>query len=224
MNSTYTFIIAILGLLIWNGCRKDIGAEQAILAPANPATTLAGDDVNICDDTAAFKSMVDLQPLAHLQSCYSCAAVKKVLGLGEIPWKGNCEVYIADSTLQLRFMTYYPYFDELLLREYLAVSYIPLHIGIYPIFNHTDWLQDPEKSFGTYSRMLDDGDVSDGFWGTDTNCSSYLEITRLDLEDREVEGRFEIHLKLKTQGTAGILYSERINFLNGRFKADIEHY
>jgi hypothetical protein len=69
---------------------------------------------------------------------------------------------------------------------------------------------------------LDDGDVGDGSWTTDTTCVSYIEITRLDLADREIEGKFEIHLKMELQGTHGILYSERINFLNGRFKAEIE--
>lgn len=85
-------------------------------------------------------------------------------------------------------------------------------------------MQNPEKSFGVYAKSLDDGDVADGLWGTDTLCTSYIEITRLDLEDREVEGRFEIHLIMKAQGTSGILYSERVNFLNGKFKSDIKIY
>lgn len=222
MNSTYPFILVVLVLL--NGCRKDAGPRQAIPNHVNQATIISGTGITGCDDTSAFKSNVDLQPLAYLQNCYSCTAVKEVPGLGEIPWTGNCEVYIADSTLQFRFNTYQPYFDEFLLRESLSFNYIPLHVGVRPVFDYVNWAQDPEKSFGSYSRSLDDGDVSDGLWGTDTNCISYIEITRLDLKDWEVEGRFEIHLIMKEQGTNGILYSERINFLHGKFKAEIEKY
>ncbi|MBN8678451.1 MAG: hypothetical protein J0M29_09515 [Chitinophagales bacterium] len=222
MNSTFPFLVVLLILL--NGCQKDAGFRQAILLNTNSTNMVIGTDLTGCDDTSAFKSDVDLQPLAFLQSCYSCNAVKEVPGLGEIPWTGNCEVYFADSTLAFRFNTYQPYFQEFLLRETLAFNYIPNSIGIHPVFNWVDWAQDPEKSFGSYARSWDDGDVSDGLWGTDTHCTNYIEITRLDLEDWEVEGRFEIHLKMKEQGTNGILYSERINFLNGKFKAEIEKY
>lgn len=222
MNSTFPFLVVLMILL--NSCRKDVGFRQTIPLNTNSKNMVIGTDLTGCDDTSAFKSNVDLQPLAFLQNCYSCVTVKAVPGLGEIPWTGNCEVYIADSTLQFRFMTYYPYFQELLLREYLAFNYIPMNVGVYPVFDYVNWAQDPEKSFGSYSRSWDDGDVSDGFWGTDTHCTNYIEITRLDLEDWEVEGRFEIHLKMKEQGTNGILYSERINFLNGKFKAEIEKY
>lgn len=219
MKLKYQLAIALLGLLVWNGCKVDI--EQPL---TNEQLTKTDVVVTGCDDTTAFKSSVDLQPLEYLRNCYSCTAIKQVPGLGEIPWTGNCEVYIADSTLQLRFMTYKPYFEELLLREYLAFDYVPISIGIRPILDYDQWQQNQSLSFGSYARLLDDGDVSDGFWGTDTTCMSYIEITRVDLEDMEVEGRFEIHLRMKEQGTHGILYSERINFLNGRFKAGIEDW
>ncbi|MCC7466337.1 MAG: hypothetical protein IT261_08720 [Saprospiraceae bacterium] len=222
MNSTFPFVVVVLALL--TGCRKDIGLRQAIPLNDNPTNSPINTSFTGCDDTSSFKSNADLQPLAYLQNCYSCEVNKEVPGLGEIQWTGNCEVYIADSTLIFRFNTYQPYFEELLLRETLEFGYIPLHIGIFPIFDYIDWAQDPEKSFGSYSRSWDDGDVSDGLWGTDTHCTNYIEITRLDLEDWEVDGRFEIHLKMKEQGTNGILYSERINFLNGKFKAEIEKY
>ncbi len=222
MNSTYTYIIVVLILLI--GCRKDTRLSQKIPFNANLSTNLKGAGFMGCDDTSSFKSIVDLEPLSSLQNCYSCTAIKEVPGLGEIAWKGNCEVYIADSILEFRFNTYQPYFNELLLREELAFSYIPIHVGFRPIFDYANWAQDPAKSFGFYSRSLDDGDVLDGAWGTDTQCTSYIEITRLDLEDREVEGRFEIHLSMILQGSSGIFYSERINFLNGKFKAEIKAY
>lgn len=222
MSSAYPYIVVVLILL--NGCRKEAGLGQRIPFNTNSTNIANEADLMVCGDTSAYKSNVDLQILAYLKNCYSCTAIKEVPGLGEIPWAGNCEVYIVDSILEFRFNTYYQYFEEFLLRESLAFSYIPPHVGVRPIYDYSNWVLDPEKSFGSYGRSLDDGDVSDGFWGTDTNCTSYIEITRLDLEDREVEGRFEIHLIIKQQGTNGILYSERINFLNGKFKAEIESY
>lgn len=221
MKPTCQLITALFILLVWNACRKE--AERLETKPlTHEQLPLPGAILSGCDDTSAFKSNVDLQPLEYLRGCFSCTAIKQVPGLGEIPWVGNCQVYIAwDTVLQFRFLTYEPYFEELLLRENLSFNYVPINSGIHPILSSSQWYQNQSISFGYYARLLDDGDVGDGSWTTDTTCVSYIEITRLDLADREIEGKFEIHLKMESQGTHGILYSERINFLNGRFKAEI---
>lgn len=216
-----------LALLITNGCAKD-GEHEIVVAKKTglfEKTEKTEMVMTACDDTTAFKSTVDLESLAILQGCYSCASIKTVPGLGEIPWYGNCEVYIVyDTLLEFRFMTYELYFEEYLKREELSFSYVPLQKGLYAVFDNEQWQQNMGLSFGSYGRSLDDGDVADGFWGVDTTCSNFIEITRLDLGDKEIEGKFEIHLKMKSQGTHGILYSERINFGNGKFKARIFNY
>lgn len=216
-------VAALLVVLSWSNCKK----EHELIPEKNqkyseqlplPGAILLG-----CDDTTAFKSSVDLQPLEYLKNCYSCTAIKQVPGLGEIPWVGNCQVYVAwDSVLYFRFLTYEPYFDELLPREEIGISHVPKSGGSFTIANNGQWQLNQNLVFGSYARLLDDGDVLDGFWEADTICVNYIEITRIDLEDREIEGTFEMHLKMNSQGTHGILYSERINFINGRFKAEIE--
>jgi hypothetical protein len=221
MKFSYKLIGAILILLTCNSCKKEHEMPERHHS-ANKQRATEVEVLSGCDDTTAFKSSVDLEPLEYLKNCYVCTVEKEVPGLGEISWTGNCEVYIADSTLQIRFRSYEPYFEELLPREVLSFNYVPINIGFHQILDYTNWAADPSKSFGGYGRLLDDGDVADGYWEADTTCVNYIEITRLDLEDREIEGKFEIHLKMKSQGTHGILYSERINFLNGRFKAEIE--
>ena len=226
MKLTHQLVIVSLILLAWNGCRKEdekpTNSETKSLA--NEQLTTTGAILLGCDDTTAFKSSVDLQPLEYLRGCYSCTAVKEVPGLGEIPWVGNCQVYVAwDTVLQFRFLTYEPYFEELLLREDLSFNYVSISVGVHPVYDNYQFQQNPGTTFGYYARLLDDGDVGDAGWTTDTICTNYIEITRLDLEDREIEGKFELHLKMVVQGTHGILYSERINFLNGRFKAEIEN-
>lgn len=215
-------IAVLLVVLSWSNCKK----EHEIIPEKNqkhseplplPEAILSG-----CDDTTAFKSSVDLEPLEYLKNCFVCTAVKEVPGLGEISWTGNCEIYIADTVLALRFRSYEPFFEELLPREYLSFDYVPIAKGTYPVSASYQWHLNNSLTFGYYTRLLDDGDVPDGSWTTDTTCVNYIEITRLDLEDREIEGTFEMHLKMNSQGTHGILYSERINFINGRFKAEIE--
>jgi hypothetical protein len=220
MKSTYQLAIVSFVLLLWSACRND--DEWPIKPLANEQ--VAATELNLmgCDDTSAFKSIVDLQPLVYLQNCYSCTAIKQVPGLGEIPWEGNCGAAIIwDTVLLFGFGTKELHFGQFLDRERGLISTVPISVGTYQVFDGADWAVDPSKSFASYSRVLDDGDVGDGHWGVDTSCTNYIEITRLDLEDKEIEGRFELHLKMKTQGSHGILYSERINFLNGRFRAEI---
>ncbi len=215
-------VAALLIVLSLSNCKKEHAIIPEKNQKHNEQLPMQGTILLGCDDTTAFKSSVDLEPLEYLKNCYVCMVEKEVPGLAEISWTGNCEVYIADSTLQIRFRSYEPYFEELLPREVLSFNYVPINIGFHQILDYINWAADPSKSFGGYGRLLDDGDVADGYWEADTTCVNYIEITRLDLEDREIEGKFEIHLKMKSQGTHGILYSERINFLNGRFKAEIE--
>lgn len=221
MKFSNQLISALLIMLLCNSCKKEYETlEKHALIREQPPTV--GAILMGCDDTSAFKSSVDLQPLDYLKNCHSCTAIKQVPGLGEIPWVGNCEIYIAENTLQFKFKSFESYFEELLLREDLFLGYVPISPGIHQMYDYESWVADPSKSFGGYGRLLDDGDVGDGYWDVDTTCTNYIEITRLDLEEREIEGKFEIHLKMKSQGTHGILYSERINFLNGRFNAEIE--
>jgi hypothetical protein len=214
MKFPYQLIAAMFILLVWGSCKK----EHEILEKNRPASEqlhTAEAFLLGCDDTTTFKSSVDLQPLEYLRNCYVCTAIKQVPGLGEIPWKANCMVNIVDTMFRFGFYTYEPWFEELLPREELSFVYMPMSIGVHPVDN---WLQNS----GHYVRLWGDGDLVGAGWETDTICVSYIKLTRIDLDNEEIEGEFEIHLKLKYPDLTGILHSERINFINGKFTAEIE--
>lgn len=213
MKLPYLLVAALFAILLWGSCKKELEFPEKN-RPIGEQLPKAGAILSTCDDTTAFKSSVDLQPLEYLRNCYVCTAVKQVPGLGEMPWKANCYVSVVDTTFRFAFYTYESWFEELLLREALDFVYIPMNIGVYPVDN---WVQ----NHGGYSRWLGDGDLLDAAWETDTTCTSYIEITRFDLEDKEIEGNLEIHLKMLWQSMLVYSYSERINFLNGKFKAEI---
>lgn len=172
-------------------------------------------------DPVYFKSLVDLEPLTFLPDSFLCTATKEVPGLGTIPWTANCEVYISDNTLQFRFRTMQ---DTIYkgIREHLYCDYVPIKQGYYSAGTFDAYAQPPVyNTFATYSRTLDDGDVADGFWTVDESKINFIEITYLDLNQKRVEGKFDLYFLMKSQGTHGILYSEQINFKSGSFSARI---
>jgi hypothetical protein len=85
-------------------------------------------------------------------------------------------------------------------------------------------LQNITTIFSVYGRFLDDMGLPDAYWAIDTTCVNFIEITQLDLECNEVRGNFEMHFKMVQQGQTGVLYSERINFNNGKFYSHITQY
>jgi hypothetical protein len=173
------------------------------------------------NDPVYFKSLVDLEPLTFLPDSFLCTATKEVPGLGSIPWTANCEVYIADNTLQFRFRTMQDTITKGL-REHLYCDYVPILQDYHEVGNFDAYAQPPVfNTFATYGRSLDDGDVADGFWTVDETKVNFIEITYLDLVERKVEGRFDLYFLMKEQGTHGILYSEQINFKSGSFTARI---
>lgn len=173
------------------------------------------------NDPGYFKSPVDLEPLTFLPDSFLCTATKEVPGLGSIPWTANCEVYIADNTLQLRFRTMQDTITKGI-REHLSISYVPMMPKQHIVGYFDAYAQPPVfNTFATYGRSLDDGDVADGFWTVDESKVNFIEITRLDFEEKKVEGRFDLYFLMKEQGTHGTLYSEQINFKSGSFTARI---
>jgi hypothetical protein len=173
------------------------------------------------NDPVYFKSLVDLEPLTFLPDSFLCTATKEVPGLGSIPWTANCEVYIADNTLQFRFRTMQDTITKGI-REHLYCDYVPIVQDYYIVGTFDAYAQPPVyNTFATYGRSLDDGDVADGFWTVDETKLNFIEITHLDLDKKQVRGRFDLYFLMKEQGTHGILYSEQINFKSGSFTARI---
>jgi hypothetical protein len=224
VKSLLNILLLSLLLIALSRCAKENVNEAG-----NPTDTFISEGtsvpesiLSVCDDTSAFKSTLDLVPLTYLRNCNTATAVKEVPGLGEINWVGNGRVFLTNSNrLQVNVVTYKTFFEEFLERERVTFNNVPLQEGMHQVFHHFQWQQNQNLNFGGYGRSLADGDVSDGFWNVDTLCNNYIEITRLDLESKEVEGRFEMHVKMFSQSSNGFLYSDRIVFKNGKFKASI---
>jgi hypothetical protein len=223
MKSLLNIFLPALLLVALSGCKKEETNEEG-----NSNHLLIIEDIDIaesiltvCDDTSAFKSSLDLVPFSYIRNCNTATAVKEVPGLGEIDWVGNSQGFLYNNHLYIRIVTYKFIDGYFLPREDATFSNIPLQEGMHQLFNTFQWQQNQNLAYGGYGRLLADGDVSDGFWRADTLCSNYIEITRLDLESKEVEGRFEMHLKMADQSSNGFLYSDRIVFKNGKFKASI---
>jgi hypothetical protein len=191
----------LLGFLL--GCEKE---KQSYFEPERTSQALPS-----CDDTSDFKSTLDLEPLDHIEDCYLASATKAVPGLDSVVWTLNNHATIGlGMGLNLYTSIVSGWFNYLYLREEITMG-VPISVGLHPL------------SSASYIRYLDDGDVFDAEWILDTNCSSYVEITQLDLECREVRGNFELHFILKEQSSF-FQYSERVNFLNGKFEARILQY
>jgi hypothetical protein len=172
------------------------------------------------NDPVYFKSLVDLEPLTFLPDSFLCTATKEVPGLGSIPWTANGEAYLGTSDLNFRFWTYQDTIN-LGIREELFVGHLPIRTGKSVIHGSDYFQQNVGTPLGVYSRSLDDGDVADGFWTVDETKLNFIEITHIDLDKKQVEGRFDLYFLMKEQGTHGILYSEQINFKGGSFTARI---
>lgn len=211
-------IITSLGSLL--GCQKDIQDNFRPIATTDSDTHYL---LPSCDDTTAFKSELDLVQLDWLQDCDACSSIKEVPGLGFISWNANTRALMNDNKISLFFNTYYPYMNLMLQREELYLSNIPSSAGLYPLFDDFHYLQNMNDGYGLYYRAISDGDVSDGYWDIDTLCSSFIEITQVDLECMEIRGKFEVHLKM-VEPSEFYQYSERINFINGKFEARIREY
>jgi hypothetical protein len=221
MKNAKLLTLAIIFISFPN-CQKEEqhSLESEVLLNSNPDIQPAIIPL-VCDDVTAFKSSVDLEPLVFLQDCFSCTATKEVPGLGSISWVSNGIVRSLDDKLYLNFQKSEQNFELLFRRETLNLNDVPMSIGTYVVHDNFFWQQNMEGPHGGYYRLLDDGDVLDAGWSIDTTCLSFIEITQLDLECKEVRGKFEVHLQMVQQGQAGTLYSERINFLNGEFYARI---
>ena len=174
------------------------------------------------EDKDYFTSSVDLEQLTFLPDSFLCTATKEVPGLGSIPWTANCYVYTADTFLEFRFNTYQDTINKGI-RETVACSYVPIKQGRFAAGIFDPYLNPVVyNTFGSYGRSLDDGDVADGYWEIDTAQTNYIDIIKLDLINKRVEGKFDLYFRMRTQGTHGILYSERINFKGGDFRAIIK--
>ncbi len=206
--------------LAFSNCKKEVSnsVEPKIVVSA-PAVNKPI-DVFGCDDTTFFQSSEDLEQLVYLHDCYLCTATKEVPGLGSIPWTANIFVYIVENKLQFQIGTFQDSINWFI-REEIFCAYVPIIAGIHPVFDNYHYNQNPGSTFGGYARSFDDGDVADGYWTIDTTCTNFIEIAQLDLVDKELRGNFSFHLKMLTQGQNGTLYSERINFIDGKFAARI---
>jgi hypothetical protein len=165
-----------------------------------------------------YTTAIDLVLFTWLPDDYLCTATKEVPGLGTVSWTANTRAWISDNNmLNINFMTYtdtvYQY-----QREHIGIQYIPIRLGDHTVY---DDHKNRTTTVGIYARLLADGDVSDAAWRPDLSKNNYVRLTKIDLENRQLEGEFDLHFKIIIQGKHGTAFSERINFKSGKFRAKI---
>lgn len=164
---------------------------------------------------------IDLEILTPLPSDYLCTATKVVPGLGSVNWTANAYASMKDEKISIAFITFQDTLNKEL-REVFRLNNVEISNNKkIRVYEDEYYQKNNNAAFGTYSRRLDDGDVADGFWTVDNSKCNYVKFTKIDLGNRILEGEFDVHFKMKTQSTNGTLYSERINFKNGKFSAEI---
>jgi hypothetical protein len=210
---TFIFCFSIIIIFFPNCQKEELHVSKPAALPNANSEDKSSVVLLLCDDETAFQSPIDLEPLTYLQDCYSSTATKEVPGLGSISWVSNGSPRNTGGYINFIFDTYEPALDTLLIRESLLIAFVPPSIGTYEVYDN--FMQ--QNIWGVYGRVQDDGETVDAYWSIDTTCLNFIEITQLDLECKEVRGNFEVHFILTTQSLSGILYSERINFLNGKF-------
>lgn len=203
-------IVIVFSLFFCFGCKKEV---EGIGPPTSNSTKPQEEAqlVAICDDTSAFKTDWDFQPLTYVEDCFLCRATKEVPGLDSASWTMNSRAEIG-NTIGLVFETYTPFGQALYLRETVSFA-VPPVVGFHSV----------GENYASYIRTISDGDVIDAIWDIDTNCANIVEITQIDFECEEVRGKFDLHFIL-SDPKSGIPHSDRINFTNGKFEARFKHY
>lgn len=160
-----------------------------------------------------FATQEDLKLLYFKPDSFLCTATKEVPGLGQVNWTANSYGQIHQGRLLLYFFTFQ---DSVFLeqRENLFFNISQAKTGRYTLSMGSDIA----TSFASYERWLADGDVLNATWEVNSETDNTLEITQIDTTSKIVSGKFNINLKMTTQGSRGFVHSERINFHNGAFR------
>ena len=178
---------------------------------------------------APFTSKIDLELLPFWSDSFLCTAVKEIPGLGSVNWTANCAGYIHrpneynnnPESLSIQFTTasnakgsFYE------VRECLNISILPIKVGVFKVLS-APGVPNPDLIFsGSYSHSIADGCVLDALWLIDNTKTNFINITSIDTIAKRVNGSFDVHFKMKTQGKE-TLHSEVINFKSGSFRAKI---
>jgi hypothetical protein len=178
--------------------------------------------LSACKKDDSFKSNVDLEQFTFLPDSFLCTATKEVPGVGKIPWTANCSAWWSpNKRLQILFTTINDR-DEKYIRESLTFGNIIPETGLYQVFDIKSYQNDENLAICTYSRTLSDGDVYDALWACDLSELNNFKVEEIDLVNKIVKGSFNVHLKKKSPGNSGVMYSDHINFKSGQFTARIK--
>ncbi len=154
---------------------------------------------------------------------------KEVPGVGSSNWMCNGIPYRVPPNTKnvLTFKTYSSkYFDKyhvLALREEIYLGGFNLNINDFSnnLTNLAGWQNDTSLISILFTRSEDDGDVVIGSWDLDTTKKNTFKITGIDYERGIFAGTFNFYFYSKDPVEYPEHYSQRINFLNGKFTLPI---
>ncbi|HAD11600.1 MAG TPA: hypothetical protein DCF33_04085 [Saprospirales bacterium] len=194
-------------------------------------------DINLCTETCDRDSLIvinanspDLRKYVIRRDSFSwhghSNAIKSVPDQGEIEWVGNNSIsrlpsgeyylqianYVDTSWVDLEYWAN--------LRERVSVKFNPYNLGVQKILNENAYVNNHIKNYAIYIRSIDD--YTDASWDIDLSENSYVHVTKVDQKSKIAEGEFDLHFKIREQSKLpGVLYSDKLRFRCGRFKARI---
>ncbi|MBL7831424.1 MAG: hypothetical protein JNK41_10385 [Saprospiraceae bacterium] len=174
-------------------------------------------------NTPDFKQYLTIES----DSTYTITATKNVPGIGSAFWKSNGSTIMENGKIDIYFINYsFAYFttDSILVpRELISFQPHNLKIGDFSqlLTNAEGSNKDSTLISPLFVLLTDDGDVAIGSWQLDTTKKNTFKITGIDYERGIFAGTFNFYFYSKDPVEYPEHYSQRINFLNGKFTLPI---
>jgi len=96
--------------------------------------------------------------------------------------------------------------------------YVPKKVGKFPLFSTSKFLQD--SAYCIFENI--DIDVATARWSVDVSApDNNVEITELDLINKKVKGRFNVHLNIDFSVSGAVHFPSKLYFSDGEFDLEI---
>jgi hypothetical protein len=203
----FTFILLISSYFLWPACQHP---DFVLPTDPDPIDTTA---VLTCEDTIEI-NLPGTMENGFVSAIKTCRDWKASGSANKINSQNN---YLFISGL-----TYIPYIGSNGDTTYYFVEgmgmTIPKKSGKFPVVSEPGFRQDTVRINFSYW----DVDVSVADWVVDNSYpQNEFEITELDLVQKRVKGKFNVHFKIDTTGFFYQSYPSKLHFYEGEFDVKI---
>jgi len=139
----------------------------------------------------------------------------------DMNWNAECTSIISSTNPNVIYLYIDRYNNSQERREAFVVSKIEMKTGVFTIVNGLGVMPKPYYS-SHYSSFVADGDAIDGDYFVLDPDSNYIEIIRLDLNTKDIVGRFNITFVKDTTFNVNPNLPDTIRFTAGEFQTKIQ--